>query len=343
MRRVASGSITSVAAMACAAVVGMAGLTACGGGDDAPAADSSPAEVVGGGDLAPLTWPLTGLDADQSTALTHPVYIAKIDNTSSSDPQIGLGEADMVVEELVEGGITRLAAFYYSELPTKVGPIRSMRLTDVDIASPVGARLVSSGAASQTISGLNSAGVKFYNMSNNNAVVRDDDGTHDYLHSVMADLDLLAEEGQIAEARPDDYFDFGTEDEWEGPLKAGTVDVQMSGSRTSQWKFENGRYHLLNGYMGDGDEFVADTLITASVKVTEAPYVDPAGNPVPVSHFEGRGTAVLFHGGQAVRATWHKDGVDDQVTFTTKSGEVLVPAGHTWLHLVPTTGATTFN
>ena len=43
--------------------------------------------------------------------------VLKMDNTYASAPQVGLGSADMVVEELVEGGITRLAVIYYSELP----------------------------------------------------------------------------------------------------------------------------------------------------------------------------------------------------------------------------------
>lgn len=325
------------------ALLSLAGLTACGGGSD-PEPEAGPSmSTVGGADLAPKTWPLTGLAADSSTALTHPVYIVKIDNTSASDPQIGIGKADMVVEELVEGGITRLAAFFYSDLPKKVGPVRSMRLTDIDIASPLNARLVASGAASQTVEGLNEAGVKFYNMSNNNSVVRDYNGTHDYLHSVMANLDKLSNENPLEATRPDDYFDFDFEDAWAGVAKATTVDVQMSGFRTSEWKYADGTYHLQNGYMPDSDQFVADTLITASVKITDAPYVDPAGNPVPVSHFEGKGRAVLFHGGEAIRATWNKNGVDDQVTFTTKSGEVFVPTGKTWLHLVPTTGSVSFN
>jgi hypothetical protein len=54
-----------------------------------------------------------------------------MDNTVSSRPQVGLSKADMVVEELVEGGLTRLAVFYYSHLAGIVGPIRSMRASAV--------------------------------------------------------------------------------------------------------------------------------------------------------------------------------------------------------------------
>ena len=70
--------------------------------------------------------PLTGLpvEGDDDSEQTHPVLVTKMDNTSASSLQIGLGSADLVVEELVEGGLTRLAAFYYADLPDNVGPVR---------------------------------------------------------------------------------------------------------------------------------------------------------------------------------------------------------------------------
>ena len=102
------------------------------------------------------------MEGDDSAAQTHPVLVTKIDNTESSSPQVGLGSADMVVEELVEGGVTRLAAFYYSELPKEVGPVRSMRASDVGIVSPVEAAVVTSGAAAKTIARIQAAHIPFY-------------------------------------------------------------------------------------------------------------------------------------------------------------------------------------
>ena len=102
-------------------------LTACGGSSSSTSS-SGPQKVEGGQSLQQF-WPLTGLKvaSGKTAALDHPVLVAKMDNTVSSQPQIGLSKADMVVEELVEGGLTRLAAFYYSDVPGNVGPIRSMR------------------------------------------------------------------------------------------------------------------------------------------------------------------------------------------------------------------------
>ncbi len=210
-----------------------------------------------------------------SAELTHPAYIVKIDNSQDSNPQIGVGKADLVVEELVEGGITRLAVFYYENLPKQVGPVRSMRLTDIGIAKPLGASIVTSGAAPVTLDGLRKAGIKFLDM-NNPHVVRVSDGTHDSLHSVMANLKKIGAEAK-QDPRVPPTTCFGDEALPPAGKPATTIDVKLSGSRTSHWKFEGGKYVLQNGYMPQGDVFTPpDTVIAATVRTTLAPYSDPA-------------------------------------------------------------------
>ncbi len=311
-------------------------LAGCGSDDDG--GEDGDNQSVGDTTELTSTWPLTGLEVPegQTSETDYPVYIVKIDNTYASDPQIGLGKADLVVEELVEGGITRLAAFFHSELPKQVGPVRSMRLTDIDIAKPVDADLVTSGAAPVTLRGLKEAGVRYWGMSNP-AVVRQEDGVHDYLHSVMADLTKLAAATKGA-VRPADYLPWGEEADFPGGQKATSISAQMSGARTSEWRYARGGYILQNGYMPENDRFVADTVITCTVRTSVAPYKDPAGNPVPVSHFEGTGSAIVFHGGKMVRGTWTKESHDSAISFSTKAGEFKIPAGKVWIHLIPKEG-----
>jgi hypothetical protein len=312
-------------------------LAGCGGdaGSGTPstsgkASSSAPAP-------APETWPLTGLQVPEGRSPQSPAFIVKIDNSVDSAPQYGLGKADLVVEELVEGGITRLAAFFQSDLPAKVGPVRSMRLTDIAVAKPLGAEIVTSGAAPVTLDGLRRAGQKYVQYGYNAALQRLHDGSHDTLHSVVANLQQLAKQKKHP-ARPVDYLPFGDASALPAGQPAATIDARMSAGRTAHWQFMGKRYVLQNGYMPDGDVFKADTVITCMVRTSIAPYVDPAGNPVPVSHFEGQGEAIIFHDGKAVRATWKKPKVGDTVTFTTKDGEIKVPVGHTWIHLVPING-----
>jgi hypothetical protein len=75
--------------------------------------------------------PITGRDNPNGN--NRPALVIKIDNVPRARPQAGVNDADLVFVELVEGGATRLAAVYHSEEVGTVGPVRSMRTTDVKI------------------------------------------------------------------------------------------------------------------------------------------------------------------------------------------------------------------
>jgi len=316
-------------------------LAACGGGGPSSSPSNSPSTSESAPPPPPDTWPLTGevVPSGQSSATKHSVLIAKIDNTADSDPQYGIGKADLVTEELVEGGITRLAVFFYSHLPTKVGPIRSMRLTDIGIAKPIHARMVTSGAAWVTLQGLKKAGVTYYDMNNHN-VVRHDDGSHDYLHSVIANMDGIAKDENFKKAtRPEDYMPWGDDGSFFGMKPAKKVDIKFSSYRTDHWVYNGSTYDLTNNYFASGDDYQPNTVIACFVTTSIAPYRDPAGNPVPVSHFTGKGKAFIYHDGKAEAATWVKNGEGGTVKFQDRNGDpIQIPAGHVFLSLVPVNG-----
>ena len=325
-----------------AAVLVTASLVLAGcSGDDEP--DEGPeAQEIAEGSTLDSTWPLTGLPVtgDESAAQEHPVLVAKIDNTSSSAPQVGLGSADLVVEELVEGGMTRLAVFYYSQIPDEVGPVRSMRASDIGIVSPVDASVVTSGAAGQTIARVKGADIPFF-QEGAKGIYRESGRSAPY--NLFADLTEVSSVIKQDEVRPDDYLTWGETKDLPKGQKASTLAASFGG-HTTNWKFRGGSYENLNTYAADGDEFSADTVLVLRVKVGDAGYKDPSGSFVPETKFEGKGAAMVFHDGRLVRGTWSKDGLDGQLKLRTKAGELSIPAGHTWIELVPAAdGNVTFN
>ena len=56
-------------------------------------------------------------------SFTRPAVTVKVNNTGAAK-QYGIHQADIVYEEVVEGGITRLAAIFNSQAPERVGPQR---------------------------------------------------------------------------------------------------------------------------------------------------------------------------------------------------------------------------
>ena len=67
-----------------------------------------------------------------------PILAVKIDDTAPAHPQAGLEDADIVYIEQVEGGLTRLAAIFSSKIPPVIGPVRSARISDLDILQQFG-------------------------------------------------------------------------------------------------------------------------------------------------------------------------------------------------------------
>jgi hypothetical protein len=52
-------------------------------------------------------------------------------------------------------------------------------------------------------------------------------------------------------------------------------------------------------------------------------------------HTIGAGRAVLFTEGRAIEATWSRPDNETWFTFATPEGELVVPPGFSWIHVIP--------
>ncbi len=328
------GPLVAVRPVAALSVAACLALSGCGGSSEEPSGAQTPAgQSTAAGSMMTGRWPLTGLPA-RGRAPAHPVMVVKIDNSESSRPQVGLGRADLVTEELVEGGTSRLAVFYYSALPAVAGPVRSMRATDIGIVEPANAVLVASGGAPPTVRRVRAANIQAY-TEGAPGFYRDNSRVAPY--NLFNHLRLLARVVRPTGV-PDDYLPWGNGGDFPKGVAAHGLDARFSGSHTTSWAYRGKTYVNLNSEAAVGDQFHPDTVLVLRVRVGNAGYLDPAGNPVPETHFVGKGAAMVFHGGRLVRATWSKPRLSSPVHLSTKAGELGLPPGHVWIELVPRTG-----
>lgn len=89
--------------------------------------------------ITPNTCPLTGLPLNQVDLAARRPLLVKLGNSPPERPQSGLDKADIVVEHLTEGAITRFAAIFYCSDAAAIGPIRSARLIDLELVPMFGA------------------------------------------------------------------------------------------------------------------------------------------------------------------------------------------------------------
>lgn len=115
-----------------------------------PAEEIVTAVVEEGEELEVPRHPLTGFEL-AGAVVEGPSIAIKLDNTAAGRPQVGISAADIVFEELVEGGVTRYLAVYHTAIPDEAGPVRSGRPQDADLVASMGGVFVFSGVGNSNV------------------------------------------------------------------------------------------------------------------------------------------------------------------------------------------------
>ena len=138
-------------------------VAACGGGGEEEAASSTTTSLATTTSSSttsttapPPVQPLTGIVHQGDPAvLQRPALVVKINNIDTNSdqgrPQSGINEADVVFEERTEGGISRFAAVFQSTDSDPVLPVRSARLTDLEITSMLNRPLFANSGGNRTV------------------------------------------------------------------------------------------------------------------------------------------------------------------------------------------------
>ena len=307
--------------------------------------------LFGSDTAAAPAWPLTGVPAD--AVADRPALAVKIENSVNARPQTGLDAADLVWEEVVEGGITRFVAVYHSNLPPEIGPVRSIRPMDPAIAAPLHGLLAFSGGVQTYVDAARSAGLQVLSQDSRA------DGFHRTStrkapHNVYAAPETLVAQADPAHgAAPAAQFDHPADGDQPTAVAAGqptgTLALKLSGVSHPRWTWSasDGRWLRAEGSTpavdAAGGQLGATNVVVLRVDVVTTDARDPAGNPVPETVLTGGGEALVASGGSTVAATWSKPGIGDRVTLTGADGDpVTLAPGSTWVELVPNrTGALT--
>ncbi|MGY2065664.1 DUF3048 domain-containing protein [Blastococcus sp. SYSU DS0619] len=293
----------------------------------------------------PVLWPLTGVDS-AGAGIGHPALAVKIENSVTARPQTGLNAADMVWEQVVEGGITRYVAVYHSTVPGEIGPVRSVRPMDAAIAAPLGGLFAFSGGQRAYVDAVAGAGMQvisrdagaggFHRLSTRRAP-----------HDVYADPHALLAQADAAHAAPPPaQFAMAAAPEQAAAVVAGApagfVDLTLSGISHPRWTWSPPDGHWVRAEAGmpaveaDGTPVRATNVVVLRVDVVNTSALDPAGNPVPETVMVGGGEALVATGGKTLAATWAKPAIGAPVALTAGDGSpVTLAPGTTWVELVP--------
>jgi Protein of unknown function (DUF3048) N-terminal domain/Protein of unknown function (DUF3048) C-terminal domain len=314
--------VTLIAALVAALALVVA---SCGGGGGEKSKASK----------APQVAPLTGLPDPKGDARGRPALEVKVDNTPPARPQAGLGAADVVYEEVVEGLITRFLAIYNSSLPDSVGPIRSVRATDPDIVWPLGGVFAFSGGAPQNVERIRQAPVNAVDETGAGSAMFRERGRAAPLNLFGRPGDLIAKGGKPVPPRG--FFQYlGKNEQSPGdPTSAAHIGFAPGFDPTYTYDAASRTWKRSYGtapFTVTGGEQVAPT----NVVVQFTNYEGGAGNPTAQGVTVGEGEVWVFTDGKLVKGRWTRPAKEQPAQYADAAGKpIKLLPGKTWVHLLP--------
>ena len=286
------------------------------------------------------TCPLTGQRPRGRIDPTRPAIAVKIENSPQARPQAGLERADVVFEEVVEGGITRFLAIYHCSDIRRAGPIRSARFDDPKLVKPFTRVLAYSGANAIVEKELKKRGLIRLHEDNSRALFRVPRGILGE-HNLFVDVAKVRREVRKRKLKPPakGFLRFGEVSRRSRRARAVTLMFGRSGRIEYRWKrgawrrFEAGRPFRSSSRK----QIAADNVIVLEVLVNNARgLVDVAGNASPSIRLIGRGRAVVLRDGRAIPGTWKIKRRGRPPSLVDRKGKpIALKQGRTWVELVP--------
>lgn len=344
-------STRRIAVAAAALVVLLAGVVAAiasggGGGETAAApepgtttATTAPATTT----TAPPVFPLTGEPVTDPALAARPALVVKVDNTAKAQDQLaGIGAADLVYVEKVEGGVTRLAAVYHST-DADVGPVRSARTSDVDLTANLNRPLYAfSGANSgvlDIIRGANLVDVG-YDVRPGGYQQRGSGVLRFYISTPT--FFGFAPPGSgppppLLSFRPD-----GEAVNAAGAVDAPGVRIAYGGQANTSVLYEAVPEGWARSQDGtptveeSGARVVPTNVVVQFTEYRDSGFVDVTGSASPEAVTVGEGDALVLTGGKLIPARWSRPDPGAATTYTDSAGApIALSPGRTWVELAP--------
>jgi hypothetical protein len=276
--------------------------------------------------------PLTGLIDPSGAVATRCVVTVKIGNTVEAHPQDGVEFADVVYEEEVEGGITRLAAIYHSQAPDRVGPVRSVRPIDPSIVWPLRGVFVYSGGAPFELASLVGAPVTKVDETAGGAMMFRDPARR-APHNLYAHVDQLY--GRCGDPPPPPLFTYRPAALPAPGAPASAVAIGFTSGFEVTWNWDPASGTWRRSIFGQpdlrGDQ---QQLGVANVVVMKVHYTRDPENPAAKDVLIGEGPASVFTDGKVIEGRWVRPDRAAPAQLLDGLGQpIALTPGQTWVEL----------
>lgn len=271
-----------------------------------------------------------------------PILVVKIDDTPAAHPQAGLEDADLVYIEQVEGGLTRLAAVFSSKIPNVIGPVRSARISDIEILEQFGrVAFAYSGAQSKLLPVIAAANLENLGAQRQSKEIYANDPLRTPPTAMMLQAKVLMEkvreQGLPIAISKNVGWNFSDSIETGTAISAAKVSWPTN-SYVATWSDSEKRWLLSHNGSADlaasGVHLGPTTFVIQLVAITPSEYRDKVGGVTPYSATVGTGRGYILRDGKYIPALWNRPTALDGTTWKTADGEAITfAAGQVWIAL----------
>jgi hypothetical protein len=323
---------------------------ACGGGGGSKADSAIDAGTVttgpqplppttGGG---PPVYPLTGLPVTDAGRAARAAVTVKIDNAPSARPQSGLDAADLVFEEVVEGGVVRFAVVFHSNDAAVIGPVRSVRAEDASLVTPLRGYFVYSGGAEVFNSIIRQAPVSIITEDEKPAFFnrrRDRRGPFNLYTSTAT---IYGSPDKRTEVPPPFFAYRPAGQPLGGAAPAAGLNVTMGERTTIGWeydapsgrwlRFTNGTAHVLE----NNARISFPNVVIQFCRYQPTTVMDSSGAISPEAVLVGDGDAWVLSGPAMAKGRWSRPDATTVTRYSDVSGKpIQLLPGPTWVVFAP--------
>ena len=275
--------------------------------------------------------------------MSRPTLAVKIDNVDIARPQAGIDRADIVIEETVEGGLTRLFTVFQCDSAPIIGPVRSARTSDAALLRLFGHAIFGfSGANPKALKPVQQTSHAVLLSYDNNPSLYHRDNSRPAPHNVFTSTQTLVDAGKKKNnslGAPTPIFEFSSTVPAAAKAAKG-VSLRWSPDASAAWSWSSG--HWARTQNGSPDVLVDKKRVTATnvvlmrIKTKDTGIRDVIGNPSPDDVVTGGGKVYVLRDGKVVPGRWKRAGIGGAMTLVDKAGKTIPLApGRTWIELLP--------
>ncbi len=321
-------------------------LAACGGSSKPAAAPSAtptptPTPTAVKPAAAPPVCPLTGLPPTKHENIHRATLVVKIDNVDQARPQTGIDHADIVFEETVEGGLTRLFTVFQCDTASSLGPIRSARTSDGDLLRLFnGAVFGFSGANRRVIPAVAAVSKAVLISYDSLSSYFHRDYSRPAPHNVYSSTQTILGAGLARNKHlhaPKPIWAFGKPKMTGKKIHRAYIHWPAASAMWTwnghNWlRTQNGTKDVLT----DGQRVFAANVVIMSIMTRGTGIIDAAGNASPDDVVTGSGEVWILRDGHVIAGTWHRPDRTKGYVFRARGGKVIpLKPGRTWVELLP--------